>query len=109
MARAVPGYQPTNPMVNQRSGRPNTPVPILTNGFQTFVIAVTPTASFGPVSPTEVQLRFICANTNPADVISGANRRALSASSSPVPDIELHSGDADFARFPGLRWRNSLA
>ncbi|HMH54512.1 MAG TPA: TA system VapC family ribonuclease toxin [Candidatus Acidoferrum sp.] len=22
---------------------------------------------------------------------------------------ELHSGDADFARFPGLRWRNPLA
>jgi predicted nucleic acid-binding protein len=22
---------------------------------------------------------------------------------------ELHSGDADFARFPGLRWYNPLA
>ena len=48
------------------------------------MLALTPTA---PVAPTEVQLSFDCANTNPAPVNTGLNTLLFSASNTPVPDI----------------------
>jgi len=77
-------YQTTNPANNQVTGTPNTPVNIPAGGFQTFVIAFTPTGSF---QPTDVALNFNCANTGSAPVVSGLNTLLLSASAGPVPDI----------------------
>jgi hypothetical protein len=83
----VPGsffYQTTDPATNALSGTPDTPVDISAGGFQTFVFGFTPTS---PLSPTDVQLSFDCADSNPAQVITGVNTLLLSASSTPVPDI----------------------
>src|SRR5436309_10941299 len=51
-------YQTTAPATNQPSGAANTPANIAVGGFQTYLVAFTPTA---PFSPTEVQLSFSCA------------------------------------------------
>ncbi len=77
-------YQTTNPANNQVTGTPNTPVNIPAGGFQTFVIAFTPTGSF---PPTDVQLGFGCANTNLAPVLPGLDTLLLSAAAMPTPDI----------------------
>jgi hypothetical protein len=39
------------------------------------------------MAPTDVQLSFRCANTEPAPVISGLNTLLFSASASPAPDL----------------------
>ena len=77
-------YQMTNPVTNQLMGTPNTPVNIPAGGLQTFVIAVTPTAPFGPA---DVQFTFACLNVPSATVIRGVNTLLLSASPVPVPDV----------------------
>jgi len=78
-------FQTTDPVTNQLTGTPNTPVTINPNGGrQTFLIAFTPASAF---LPAEVFLTFGCANTPPAPGISGVNTLVLSASSTPVPDI----------------------
>jgi len=40
-----------------------------------------------PIDPTEVLLRFKCANTDPAPIIPGVNTLLLSASATATPDI----------------------
>jgi hypothetical protein len=77
-------YQTTNPATNQVTNSPNTPVDIPAGAAQSFVFALTPTA---PIAPTDVQLSFDCANTDPALIISGLNTFFFSASSSPIPDM----------------------
>jgi len=77
-------YQATDPLTNQPTGMPNTPVDIPAGGFQTYVISLTPSAAFGA---TEVQLAFGGANTRPVPPLPGINTLLLSASASPVPDI----------------------
>jgi len=77
-------YWATDPVTNQIIGPVNTPVSIAANAGQSFVFAITPTASF---APTEVQLGFDCTNTDPASIILGLNTLLLSASAGPVPDI----------------------
>jgi hypothetical protein len=77
-------YQTTNPATNQLTGSPNTPVAIAAGAAQTFVFAITPT---GPISSTDVQLSFDCANSNPAPINSGLNTLLFSASTTPIPDI----------------------
>jgi Subtilase family len=77
-------YQTTNPATNQVTGSPNTPVAIAAGAAQSFVFALTPT---GPISSTDVQLSFDCANSNPAAINSGLNTLLLSASPTPIPDI----------------------
>jgi hypothetical protein len=77
-------YQTTDPTTNQVTGSPNTPASIAAGAAQSFVFAVTPTA---PFVPTDLQLSFACANTNPAPIIVGLNTLLLSASATPVPDI----------------------
>jgi hypothetical protein len=42
-------------------------------------------------------------------VVNEVMRRGLMTGEKPVPDRELHSNDADFARFSGLTWRNPIA
>jgi hypothetical protein len=76
-------YQTTDAS-NQVTGAPNTPADIAGGAAQTFVIAITPTAPFGP---TDVQLSFSCSNAAAAPVVSGLNTLLLSASATPVPDI----------------------
>ena len=77
-------YQTTSLATNQVTGSPNTPVDIPAGTAQSFVFALTPTA---PMGPTDVQLSFDCANTEPAPVISGLNTFLFSASASPTPDL----------------------
>jgi len=77
-------YQTTNPANNQVTGFPNALANIAAGAAQSFVFALTPTA---PFPPTEVQLSFDCANSDPAPINVGLNTLLLSASNTPVPDI----------------------
>jgi len=77
-------FQTTDPATNQLTGAPNTPVDIAQGGSQTFVFALTPTA---PITSTDVQFNFDCANANAAPMNSGLNTLLFSASATPVPDI----------------------
>ncbi len=77
-------YQTTDPATNALIGTPNTPVSIPAGQFQTFVFAVTPHST---IPPTDVQLSFVCTNTNPAPIYSGVNTFLLSASPNPRPDM----------------------
>ena len=77
-------FQTTDPATNQLTGAPDTAVDVAVGFAQSFVFAVTPTAA---IAPTEVQLGFDCANSNPAPITSGLNTLLFSASATPVPDI----------------------
>jgi hypothetical protein len=76
-------YQTTN-AANQLIGAPNTPANIAPGGVQTYLIAFTPQAAFGP---TDVVMNFQCSNTAPATTFPGINTLLLTASATPVPDI----------------------
>ena len=80
---ATLSFQTTDPSTQQVTGTPNAPVDIPPGAAQSFVLALTPTA---PFPPTDVQLSFHCANTDPAPIISGLNTFLFSASSGPTPD-----------------------
>ncbi|MGH7392963.1 MAG: matrixin family metalloprotease [Candidatus Rokuibacteriota bacterium] len=77
-------YQTTDPATNRVTGTADTPVTIPRGAAQSFVFAVTPTSAF---PPTELQLRFDCANAAAAPINIGLNTLLLSASSTPIPDI----------------------
>jgi hypothetical protein len=77
-------YQTTDPATNQVIGSPNTAVNVEARATQSFVFALTPTA---PIAPTDVQLSFDCANSDPAPINIGLNTLLLSASATPVPDV----------------------
>jgi len=77
-------YQTTDPGTNALTGTANTPVDIGEGTSQSFLFALTPSAAF---APTEIALRYDCANTEPAAVVPGLNTLLLSSSSTPVPDI----------------------
>ena len=77
-------YQTTNPVTNERTGSPDTPVAIAAGGFQTFIVTITPDAA---TQPTEVALEFVCDNAAAAGPIVGVNTFAFSASNPPVPDV----------------------
>ena len=70
--------------VNNPTGAESTPANIPAGGSQNFVFAITPQAAFAPV---EIALRFTCADTMAAGMISGVNTLQMSASPDPVPDI----------------------
>lgn len=83
----VPGvflYQTTDPTTNALTGTTGTPADIGPNGLQTYMFAFTPTA---PFPPTQIELRFDCTNTEPAEIVPGLNTFSLMASETPVPDI----------------------
>ena len=87
LVTAIPAtftFQTTNPLTNQVTGSPNTPVDISPGVAQSFVFALTPSS---PIDPTDVQFSFDCSNTNPAPVNTGLNTLLFSVSSTPVPDI----------------------
>jgi hypothetical protein len=77
-------YQTTNPTTNALAGTANTPTDILAGQFQSFVIALTPTAAF---NPTNIPFSFACNNVAQAPSQTGLNTLLLSASGTPVPDI----------------------
>src|SRR5207237_452322 len=77
-------YQTTDPATNALTGSPNAPATIPPSGRQTFLVAFTPTAAFGPA---DVLLAVSCANVPAAPVIAGVNSLVLAASDTPVPDI----------------------
>jgi hypothetical protein len=81
---AVFHYQTTDPVTNQVTGIPDTPVDIPGGGQQTFVVSFTATAAF---PPTDVPLTFACTNTAPAPFVSGVTTLLLSSSVTGVPDI----------------------
>jgi hypothetical protein len=87
LATALPAaftYQTTDPATNQVIGSANTPISVGAGAMQSFVFALTPSAA---IAPTDVQLSFDCANTDPAPINVGLNTLLLSASVTPVPDI----------------------
>jgi hypothetical protein len=77
-------YQTTNPATNSVSGTVNTPATIAAGSYQTFVVAVTPTAAF---ASTDIALQFTCTGLDPAPTLSGINTLLLTASSTALPDI----------------------
>jgi hypothetical protein len=93
-------FQTTDPTTNALTGTANTPVDIPQGAAQSFVIAFTPTAAFGPA---DVAFAFGCANANPAPSTVGINTLILSASTTPVPDIVAlaASGDPGYVDIPG--------
>jgi YVTN family beta-propeller protein len=101
-------FQATDPATNQPTGTPNTPVNIAPNGFQTFVISITPSGTF---LPTDVAFNFSCANTGSATVIPGLNTLLLSASTSPTPDIVAlaASSDPGIVDIPGVSATGAFA
>jgi hypothetical protein len=102
-------YQTTNPTTNATTGSPNTPADILPGGLQTYVIAITPTASFGP---TEVALNFAGSNTSPVATLTGTNTLLLSASTTPVPDIVALAAtapDPGIVNIPGTTGTGAFA
>ena len=101
-------FQTTDPATNALTGTANTPANIPQGNAQTFVIALTPTASF---APTDVAFTFGCANANPAPSLTGINTLNLSASTSPVPDIVAlaASGDPGYVDIPGTKGTGDFA
>lgn len=96
-------YQTTDPTTNAPTGTPNTPIDIPAGQMQSFILTFIPTASF---AATEVQLRFGCANTDPAAILPGINTLLLSASGEPVPDIVALAAtvqDDGIVTIPGSR------
>ena len=77
-------YQTTDPVTNQVTNSPNTPVDIPAGAAQSFIFALTPNAL---IAPTDVQFSFECTNANLAPIHSGVNTLLFSASATPVADI----------------------
>jgi len=77
-------YQTTDRTTNALTGAPNTPVSIVANDFQTFVISITPFAAF---ATTDLQLSFACTNARQAPVFVGLTTLLVSGSTAPVPDV----------------------
>ena len=67
-------FQTTNPATNQVTGFPNTPVNIAAGAAQTYVFALTPSAT---IAPTDVQLDFDCTNTESGLCYPGAKHLAF--------------------------------
>jgi len=87
LATSIPAaltYQTTDPATNTVTGAPNTPVDIGSFTSQTFVVAITPSAS---IAPTEVAFRFECDAGQPATTVTGVNTLLLSASVTPTADV----------------------
>ncbi len=77
-------YQETDPATNALVGTRDTPVDIPAGNFQTFLFAFEPNSEF---APTELELLFDCANTDPAPVTTGLNTILLASSTVAVPDV----------------------
>ena len=90
------------------TGTPNTPADIPAGQAQTYVIALTPTAPFGP---TDVAFAFAGTNTAPVATLVGINTLLLSASATPVPDIVALAATLNndgIVNIPGAAWHGHL-
>jgi len=76
-------YQTTDEN-NHLTGTLNTPVDIPPGGIKTFVIAVKPTAPFGP---TNIRFNMSGTNASPAPFTTGVNTLLLSSTTTPGPDV----------------------
>jgi len=86
-ATSVPAtfsFQRTDPATNAAAGAQGQPVNIPPGAAQTFVIALTPTATF---PATDVQFNFDCANTAPAPRVGGLNTLLISGSTGNPADV----------------------
>jgi hypothetical protein len=96
-------FQTTNPLTNQVTGSPNTPVNIPPGVAQSFVLTLIPSSLIAPI---EIQFSFDCSNTNPAPISIGLNTLLLSASITPVPDIVALAAtpppDPGIVNIPGI-------
>lgn len=81
---AVFGYRTTNPLTNQVTGTPNTPVDIPAGGSQSFVFFITPTAA---LDAADVAISASCINSFDAPLTVGLNSFLLSGSNAPIPDV----------------------
>ena len=71
-------YQTTNPATNTLTGSPEMPATIAPGRSQTFLVAFTPQAAFGP---TDVAMNFqCCQHRDRATTFSGINTLLLTAS-----------------------------
>jgi hypothetical protein len=77
-------YQTTDPNTNAVTGTPNTPADIPAGGSQTYVVSITPSATF---SGNDVRFAFAGSNTFPVPPLNGVSTLTLTASASPGPDI----------------------
>jgi hypothetical protein len=94
-------FQTTDPTTNALTGTANTPIDITAGQFQTFVIALTPSAAS---APTNFAFTFTCANApNPAVPTVGIDTLELSVSTTPVPDVVAlaASSDPGYVDIPG--------
>jgi hypothetical protein len=93
-------YQTTDPTTNALTGTANTPVDIAAGQAQSFVVALNPTAVFGP---TNLEINFGCNNAGPASINQGVNTLSLSAAATLVPDVIAlaASGDPGYVDIPG--------
>lgn len=66
---------------------------------QSNVVVITPGTRFA-----NIFLRFLDATGTGGNLTTNAHLAALSVEN----QAELHSVDADFARFPGLKWKNPI-
>ena len=78
------GFQTTDPLTNQVTGTPDTPVDILAGQSQSYVVSL---AAAGPLEPTDVRLEIKGTNTSPARIVPGLNTLLFSAAAGPVPDV----------------------
>ena len=85
-------YQTTDPATNEPIGTRNTPVAIAAGGLQTFIFGIRPNET---LQGLDVELRYDCADTDPASFLLGINTMQLSASSTPVPDVVALAATAD--------------
>jgi YVTN family beta-propeller protein len=102
-------YQTTDPATNGLTGTANTPMNIPQGGAQSFLLAFTPSAAFGP---TDVAFSFFCSNAVAAASYSGVNTLLLSASATPVPDvvaIALTATNDGILHVPGSNGSGALA
>ena len=74
----------TDPATNAISSDPNQAVDIPAGEFATWAFRIVPSAT---IPPTDVELLYECANSDPAAVLPGINTLLLSASEEPTPDI----------------------
>jgi hypothetical protein len=102
-------FQTTNPITNQLTGAPDTPVDIPEGGQQSYVFTLRPSA---PIAPTNVQLNFECSNTLQAPVTPGLNTLLFSASAAPTPDVVALAatvGNTGIVDIPGVNGTAAFA
>ena len=81
---ATLSFQALDPTGSVFTSGLNVPVDIPPSGAQLFLVAITPSAAFGP---TQVPFVVSGLSTSPAPSVPGVNTLLLSATSTPAPDI----------------------